>query len=118
MAARQSLSTNDDDGPTRSCAECGRPLPATSRTNRRFCSTSCRVRHWHASNPSSLDDGGPQHVRLHWHLGRSSPTLWGDIHEGYWRGPEGCPPECAGLGDKYTRSEPVPPGREGLGPIR
>ena len=57
-------------------------------------------------------------MRLHWHGGVTT-VLWGDYRAGYWRGPEGCPPECPGLTPpKYAWSEPVPEGREGLSPHR
>ena len=44
-------------------------------------------------------------MRLHWHLGGHTSLLAGNYHAGYWRGPEGCPPECPGLKPPYTWSE-------------
>ena len=58
----------------------------------------------------------PVQVRLHWHGGHHVTLLDGDYRAGYWRGPEGCPPECPGLEPPYTWSEAVPEGREGLSP--
>ena len=54
-------------------------------------------------------------MRLHWHLGGTT-LMAGDYHAGYWRGPEGCPPECPGLKPPYTWSAPVPEGRAGIPP--
>lgn len=112
-----SLSPDDDDGQSRSCAECDGPLPADSRGYRRFCSTACRVRHWDLANRQT-DEGWPlQFVALHWHAADvGSLLLYGYVANGYWRGPEGCPPNCPGLQPPYTKSYPVPEGREGLPP--
>ena len=57
-------------------------------------------------------------MRLHWHGGHHVTLLDGDYRAGYWRGPEGCPPECPGLKPPYTWSEPVPEGRRGVPPRR
>ena len=99
----------------RRCLYCNRELLADSRTVRKFCSSACRYRHWNAANPPAWYKEVP--VRLHWHFGGSS-FLAGDYHAGYWRGPEGCPPECPGIKPPNTHSEPVPEGREGISPIR
>ena len=100
---------------TRLCASCGRELPPNSRDSRRSCSTACRVRAWHESNPAPEEPRGFTDVPLHWHLGGSS-FLAGDYHAGYWRGPDGCPPECPGLRPPNTWSQTIPEGREGLSP--
>ena len=118
--------TDDDDTvitadrrPIRRCLACNRELPANSRPERKFCSSACRGRHWNAANPGPAwyEEQEPR-VRLHWHVGVTS-VLWGDVRAGYWRGPDGCPPECPGVEPpKYTWSQAVPEGREGLPPRR
>src|SRR4051812_30573713 len=82
------------------CATCNRPLPANSRPNRRFCSTSCRVRAWHLANPP-VDDPEPvywgTHIRGHMHrMGPGSLVLIGHRDSVQWHG-KACPPECPGL---------------------
>jgi hypothetical protein len=110
LAARGNLSTDDDD--VRRCARCDRPLPAGSRKERRFCSTSCRVRRWHLDNPPPADAWSMEQVRLHWHFAGLSPTLFGFKQRGYWTGPEACPPECPGLRPPYTGSVAAIAGQE------
>lgn len=73
------------------------------------------MRAWHQANPAPEEPRGFTGVRLHWHLGGTS-FLAGDYHAGYWRGPDGCPPECIGIKPTNTHSEPVPEGREGISP--
>jgi hypothetical protein len=113
LAGRQSPHT-DDDG-LRRCSFCDRQLPATSRPERRFCSTSCRVRSWHEANPGPAEGVAHPRTRLHWHLGGTS-LLTGDITAGRWYGPEGCPPECPGITAPYTTSHAVIEGREWAAP--
>lgn len=116
---RTSFSPNDDDGPVRRCDECQRELPATSRATRRFCSTACRVRHWHAANPPSVALDLHVAIRLHWHLTDCGSTmLYRNASAGHWYGPEGCPPECDGPTPPYTTSVPCQRGREGTAPSR
>ena len=98
----------------RRCLAWDRELPADSRTVRKFCSSACRRRHWDAMNPAPEEPGWTG-VRLHWHLGGSS-FLAGDYHVGYWRGPDGCPPECIGIKPPNTSSQAIPKGREGVSP--
>ena len=101
----------------RLCLACNRELPANSRPERKFCSSSCRGRHWNAANPGpAWYEAQEPLVRLHWH-GGGTTLLAGDYRAGYWRGPDGCPPECPGLKPPYTWSEAVPEGREGLSPL-
>ena len=102
--------------PVRRCLACDRPLPENSRPERKFCSSACRGRHWNAANrgPGWYEEQEPR-VRLHWH-GGGTTLLAGDYCAGYWRGPDGCPPECPGLKPPYTWSQAVPVGREGLAP--
>ena len=45
-----------------------------------------------------------------------SSFLTSDHRAGYWRGPEGCPPECPGIKPPNTWSEAVPEGRGGGAP--
>ena len=45
--------------------------------------------------PAWYEDQEPLE-RLHWH-GGAMTLLAGDHRAGYWRGPDGCPPECPGL---------------------
>ena len=91
-----------DPRPIRRCLACNRVLPATSRPERKFCSSACRGLHWNAANrgPAWYEDQKPL-VRLHWHGGRTT-LLAGDYRAGYWRGPAGCPPECPGLKPPYS----------------
>lgn len=89
----------------RSCAYCDRPLPASARSWRRFCSSQCRLRSWDAENVGpdrGTDDR--RDVPLHWHVQVRDyqgepiglPSVSGDgltSRVRYWRG-LGCPPEC------------------------
>ena len=111
--------TPADPRPTRRCLACNRELPANSRPERKFCSSACRYRHWNAANrgPGWYEDQEP----------RAAPPLAprpvqsllaGYARAGYWRGPDGCPPECPGIEPPYTWSEAIPEGREGLPPRR
>lgn len=111
----RSLSTDDDDGPVRRCDHCERPLPAGSRSTRRFCSTACRVRSWDEANRPPWDES-PEPVPLHWHLG-GYQLLAGNATDGHWRGPGGCPPGCPGLKPPHTTSQAIPEGREGWPPL-
>lgn len=36
--------SNETDGDTRSCVECGGELPSTARPSARYCSSACRLR--------------------------------------------------------------------------
>jgi hypothetical protein len=115
--ARANLSLRTTTTTPKRCAQCDRALPATSRSWRKFCSTSCRARAWREANPALVTGAGTWDlVQLHWHLG-PWPLLAGNFRAGYWRGPEGCPPTCPGLTPPYTSSQPVPEGREGLPPM-
>ena len=102
----------------RRCLACNRPLPENSRPERKFCSSACRGRHWNAANPGpAWYEEQESRVRLHWH-GDVTTLLAGDYRAGYWRGPDGCPPECPGIKPPYIWSQAVPEGREGLPPRR
>lgn len=79
------------------CLGCGTPLPAGSRSWRKFCSTACRVLSWDRENrPAEPDGDNWQLTPLHWHVAGSLSMLWGNGMARpplYWRG-DGCPPEC------------------------
>lgn len=108
---------------TRRCEECERPLPASARPNRRFCSSRCRYRSWDDAN--RFDEPHEAPYPLHWHWGHVSPTtgefsgvtiLTGYQTAGYWR-EDGCPPGCPGV-DPRGWSIGIPHGKEGLSPDR
>ena len=103
----------------RRCAQCKRPLPAGSTDRRTYCSVACRGRAYDLRN--RWDDRQTPGVPilpnpLHWHVGDDRRLLAGDVRDGYWRGPDGCPPGCPGINPPYTASVAVPVGREGLLP--
>lgn len=85
----------------RVCDYCGRPLPASSRSTRRFCSSVHRQRAWDRDNRPPEDAPTSAAVRRHWHFrtfeGSPISRLVGSVAAGDWTGPGGCPPECRGL---------------------
>ena len=96
----------------RRCEECDRPLPSSSRPDRRFCSARCRHRNWDGANRPTTSRSVPLD-RVHWH---GPGRLVGHITQGYWRG-QGCPPECPSPPVPPAWSTGIPEGREGLPPI-
>lgn len=110
----------------RACASCERPLPPTSRPERRYCSTRCRQRAWDVANPAPGPDpaewwrtsGVYIGVRMHWHVDRGRIAVGDGIHPavGYWYGPEPCPAECPavrfGPNPTMTGSAPAIRGEE------
>ena len=110
-----STQTTTTTGARRCAFLCAGSFRLNSRDSRRFCLTSCRVRAWHQADPAPEEPPGFMGVRLHWHLGGTS-FLARDYHAGYWRGPDGCPPECIGIKPPNTHFEPVPEGHEGISP--
>jgi hypothetical protein len=121
----QAPTANDDDAQGRSCAQCGRPLPASARSWRKFCSSRCRVKSWDAANPGADQPGNIWlDVPLHWHHGERGvdgqfhdyPMLAGDgltRPVAYWRG-LGCPPTCPRMPEPPGFSIGIRPGQEGL----
>lgn len=106
--------------PTTTSAGRGRASSAIDRFRqvpryRRFCSTRCRVSHWHQANAAPSAAGPLAAVPLHWHLG-TGQLLTGDVRAGYLRGLAGYPPSCSGIAEPYKISQPVEVGREGLPP--
>jgi hypothetical protein len=92
--------------PERRCGWCQSPLPPRSREARRYCSTSCRVRDWHARNPANPVD--PRQAQLyaptnpkHYHVRNGLTWLAGHRENEPWFG-RSCPPECPGLLDGET----------------
>ena len=97
--------------PKRRCSWCQSPLPRGSRAERRFCSTSCRVRDWHARNRPQPPD--PRLAQLyaptnpkHYHVRGGMTHLVGHRDNTPWFGTS-CPPECPGLqnDEKYLPME-------------
>lgn len=91
----------------RRCLHCNTRLPRGSRSDRRYCSTSCRVRAWDLRNPPPAPDpvvlalwgkANPKHYHLRDGIIR---TLVGHVSNVPWFG-ESCPPECPGLGPGDT----------------
>jgi hypothetical protein len=89
--------------PERRCATCDTPLPPGSRSTRRFCSTSCRVRDWDRRNRPQPPN--PRVAQLyastnpkHYHLRGGMRMLVGHRDNEPWFG-AACPSECPGLGD-------------------
>ena len=95
------IHTDDDDMtladplPVRRCLECDRELPAGSRPSASSARRPAGAATGTQPTPAPSWTEEPR-VRLHWHGGLTT-VLWGDYRAGYWRGPDGCPPECPGL---------------------
>lgn len=89
----------------RACTWCQTPLPDGSRPTRRYCSTSCPVRAWHARNEAPAVDpviaqffsrSNPKHYHV-----RGTQLLVGHRENVPWFGPS-CPPQCPGLRENET----------------
>jgi hypothetical protein len=106
------------DRPERACAQCGRPLAPSARSSRRYCSSPCRWQHWAKENggPGRRRDAVPDFGQ-HWHIGQGARgyLLVGDPRAGFWRGPGGCPPYCAGPAPGVW-AVPIAVGMEGKPP--
>ena len=91
----------------RRCLHCDTPLAPGSRSDRRYCSSPCRVRAWDLRNPPPAPDpfvqalwakSNPKHYHLRDGIIR---ILVGHISNVPWFG-NACPPECPGLGPDET----------------
>ena len=90
----------------RFCLHCDTRLPPGSRSDRRYCSSPCRVRAWDRRNPPPAPD--PSVLALyaktnpkHYHRRSGIRFLVGHVSNVPWFG-KSCPPECPGLGPDET----------------
>jgi len=107
--------------PERRCASCGTPLHRGSRSTRRFCSTSCRVKAWDRRNRPPSPDPFLQRLYAptnpkHYHVSSGMRMLVGHRDNEPWF-EASCPPQCPGLGadEEY---EPMEEFWRRVGPAR